>query len=177
MYGNYGKQLVLNFHHGSICNALRTLSPIILGNPELSPLVCNETSNRDAWDNFHFGVRANYYLPWDPIFLLQPFWNALYLEWNIERRGLLLMQHILPPDTSGHIWQCCLPQDNTYGTHNQDKFLKLPTSLCSRPDKYALFSAGIVICLCLLTALSASSSACLEDMAYREAPTKLTHKT
>ena len=64
----------------------------------LSPSVCNETSHRDAWDTFHFGVRANYCLPWDPIFLLQTFWNALYLEWNIEREEKegFLVWHILP---------------------------------------------------------------------------------
>ena len=78
----------------------------------LSPPVFNETSHRDAWDTFHFGVRENYCLPWDPIFFTANLLKCTILRMEHWKRGEGRVPGLAYPvlSPSGHIWQCCLPR-------------------------------------------------------------------
>lgn len=79
-----GKSHCPNSHHGSKYHALRTMSPIIPGRGIISS---NLQWNIPQGCVIHFsplGEGELLSLPWDPIFLLQAFWNALCLEWSMH---------------------------------------------------------------------------------------------
>lgn len=116
---------------------------------------------------------------WDPIVLLQ----ARSIETHYtgmehaslkEERRQGFWSGVSCPHSSPHTWQFCPPPAlvNMCSMHNQVKFLKLTTSLSSRPGGYILFSTERTDDN--LAAILFPSIALEEVMAHREALTKFT---
>lgn len=174
MYGNCGKQLVLQLSSWINMQCTENTKPHYPRSSSSSPLSLQWDIQQGCLRQFSLWGESQLLSPWDPIFLLQTFWNALYLEWNIERKGS--WSGISCPSPSGHIWQCGFPRTTHMVRTTRTSSLSCQLPLCSRPDKYALFSAGIVICLCLHCHCPVLFSL-PEDMAYREALPNSPHKT
>ena len=137
-----------NSHHGLICYAAENTKPYPTRERHVSTGICSGTTHCAGWATLYSWVRGNYsisigiplscYTSWTC-------WNILYLEWNTyhwRRRRWESWSGIFCPKSISSLLTVLPTPAKMYGIYNQIKFLKLPTSLSSRPD---VFSNGTII--------------------------------